>query len=304
MEKPSETSGSVTPVPKQRTTGATGETGTRSSVPPPRPTAMPRTKSDYNVETTEPSVALIRNQSDTNLETKADVSPPTEPTQRSIGETVTMGADASAMNHFGKAVAQDSVKEAEKVLMPPPSTIPPALPPGFAGRGPPPPLPASRPVGVLPSGNQPGMSAGNLSSTSIAQVPARRPDNNESPPAPVPAPRPGAVAAAFPPVSNSAGLPAPILAPRPDAVAPAIPRRDNVPPPAPKTAATDGENEVPFIPPRPKAIPPVTTSATAAASTSVPPVIPARSAASVPPLIPSRSNIPPPAVPPRQTNNS
>ena len=321
VEKPSGSDGSVVPVPRQRAgLTSTGDGASRSSVPPPRPTAMPRTKSDYNVGTSEPGSKVIRNQSDTDLE-KKDVTSPPDPVDRPFQKPFTndysaanvKGTGASTVtstNHSGEDLRQDSgkVRDTHTASLPPPTSSPPALPPGYGSRGPPPPLPTSRPVGVLPSANSSNMPAGNTAGIS-APVPAARPDPSAgasvsgNPAVPVLAPRPDAA------VGNSANQLAPVPTPRPDAAgAVPVPRRDNMANSSNAAAATakmassrEKENETPYIPPRPKATPsaqPVTT-----ASTSGPPVIPARSSVAVRPPVPSRSSIPP-VIPPRQTNNS
>ena len=321
-EKPGTGSGgSLVPAPRQRAAlTPTREPTARSSVPPPRPTAMPRAKSDYNVRAAEQDAAMVRNSSDTNLEKRADaVSSPAKSSDHSSA-TYTMPGEAaakmSAANHFVEDQGRDLVRaedSEEVVSLPPPTSLPPALPSGFSSRGPPPPLPASRPVGALPAGQSTNMAAGNPPGIS-APVPAPRPDAAAGYPTstpaanptvtqvPVPAPRPDGVY----PVGNSAGPPVPVQA---QVAAPVpIPRRDNVANSAvpaseiPKAAA-GGDTETPFIPPRPKAVA-ATQPAVTTAGTSGTPTIPARSAAAAPPPVPGRSNIPPPAIPPRQPHSS
>jgi len=314
----------LVPVPKQHSVVmSTGDATSRSSIPPPRPTAMPRTKSDYAVRASDQGLTVVRNQSDTKLDMKSDdvSSPPKsvdqslEPVQKPAADNSGV-IDMSSANHLREDPAGDSVdvEDADTTAMPPPTSLPPALPPGFANRGPPPPLPASRPVGVLPSANPAGVPAGNQPAVS-APMPAPRPDAaagklSASMPAgntqvPVPAPRPDA-AVGVSRTGNSASPPVP--ARRPDAAAAvSVPQRDipvdsaNHASPVPKTA-TDEETETPYIPPRPKAIasaqPVMTTTTTGT------PIVPARTAPPVPPPVPSRSSIPPPTIPPRQTNNS
>ena len=132
VEKSIGSNGSLVPAPRHRSAVTpTGEATSRSVVPPPRPTALPRPKSDYSVGASEQGSTVVRNQSDTDLERKTDVASTPQSIDQSFEPIQKPAADSSDVA---------DVEDSETAAMPPPTSLPPALPPGFANRGPPPPL--------------------------------------------------------------------------------------------------------------------------------------------------------------------
>lgn len=264
------------------------------------PQPMPRTKSAFDVGHDEPSdpsdfPPLIRNQSDTSLDARdADLfrqRPPHVPEPLGPPQGRPVPVPAARTVPVRTPSVQSAANEGEDqdswVSLPPPKSLPPLLPQEI-GRGPPPPVPSSRPVGA------PGPCF--PSQLENAPMPAPRRDIRQDFDAVDPPVKPTR------PISSFAGaVPTPFAAemfakpgqnssPTADLIMPSqISVANHNDPQKGESAPLFVDDPIPNIPPRPRVVP--------ARPLVGAPAIPARS--SVPPV-----QGPPPQIPPRQGTSS
>lgn len=264
------------------------------------PQPMPRTKSAFDVGHEEPIIPpnflpLVRNQSDTSLDARdADlvwqrpplVPEPLVPLSRPV--PVPAARTVPVRTPSVHSTANEGEDQDNWVSLPPPKSLPPVLPQEF-GRGPPPPVPSSRPVGA------PGPSIPPQGENPPTAAPRRDVRQDLSFDAADPPVKP------MRPISSFAGaVPTPFAAEMFAKPAQFSSPTDDLKLLSQISSATDDNDErstplfvtdpIPSIPPRPRAVPP------ARPPVGVP-AIPARS--SVPPV-----QGPPPLIPPRQGTSS
>lgn len=273
---------------------------------PTNPQPMPRTKSAFDVGHEEPNIPpnflpLVRNQSDTSLDAR-DVEiirqrPPLVPEPLVPEPLVPQCRPVPVPAARTVPVRTPSVPSAGNegedqdswVSLPPPKSLPPVLPQEF-GRGPPPPVPSSRPVGApgscVPSQlESPPMPAPRRDVRQDLSLDAADPPVKPTRPV---SSLPGAVPTPF--AAEMFSRPAQYYSPTDDLkILSQISSATDDYPQKDETTPLFVDDPMPSIPPRPRAAP------------SRPPVgapaIPARS--SVPPV-----QGPPPLIPPRQGTSS